>query len=438
MKKSILKITLLTALISVVVIGCKKEWDTPPIKTIPETGIITIAQLKAFYNDTTGGHRFIDSVKSDQLSVYAVVTMDETSGNLYKNIFVQDATGGIQLRLLSSGGLYQGDSVRIYLPGTSITTYQRMFQLDSVDTDRNVIKQETGQDIAPQEVSIDMINDSLKKYEGYLIKLTDVEFQLCEEYETYADNINQQSLDKFLLDCNGNNIAARTSGYADFAGELIPKRKGSLVGVVGNYKGTPQFLIRSVEEVGMTGLRCSGVTGDCSDPITSVNVTFDNAVDGENACQECWLNIAVKGNSYWQGAYDDYDWTPGTNVIEASGYGSSEPELEIWFISPPITFGTTDKLSFQSGVSYTYINDELSVWISEDFDGSNVSGASWSQIPASISGASAALVYSGTLYLEEYLSQNFSGEYNIGFKYEATPLTVETTAYRIDNIQITK
>ena len=103
MTKSIFKLTLITVLLSFVVIGCQKKWDTPPVKTIPETSIITIEQLKAFYNDTTGAHRFVEGIANDELSVYATVTMDETSGNVYKNVFVQDETGGLQLRLLSSG-----------------------------------------------------------------------------------------------------------------------------------------------------------------------------------------------------------------------------------------------------------------------------------------------------------------------------------------------
>ena len=58
---------------------------------------------------------------------------DENDGNFYKNVYVQDATGGLCLRLLNSGGLYIGDSIRIYLPGTVLAPYNGLMQLDSCE-----------------------------------------------------------------------------------------------------------------------------------------------------------------------------------------------------------------------------------------------------------------------------------------------------------------
>ena len=114
-------------------VGCKKEYDSPPLRTLPVGSVITIAQLKAMY--TNAPVHFDTAV-----SVYAVVTSDENDGNFYKNISVQDQTGGITLRLLNSGGLYVGDSVRLYLPGTVLSPYNNLMQLDSVDVDNNVVK----------------------------------------------------------------------------------------------------------------------------------------------------------------------------------------------------------------------------------------------------------------------------------------------------------
>ncbi|MFZ1658902.1 MAG: DUF5689 domain-containing protein, partial [Flavobacteriales bacterium] len=94
-------------------IGCKKEYDSPPVRTLGSGNVVTIAQLKAMYQGAPV--HFSDSANAVN-TVYAVVTADEQNGNLYKNVYVQDATGAIAVRLLFSGGLYQGDSIRIYLP----------------------------------------------------------------------------------------------------------------------------------------------------------------------------------------------------------------------------------------------------------------------------------------------------------------------------------
>ena len=67
--------------------SCEKEFDTPPTKTIPVGNVITIAQARALY--VPG----VTTRITDDLSVYGVVTADETSGNLYKESYIQDETG---------------------------------------------------------------------------------------------------------------------------------------------------------------------------------------------------------------------------------------------------------------------------------------------------------------------------------------------------------
>src|SRR5688572_2916880 len=121
--------------ILVVLASCKKEYDTPPLTSIPETPVVTLDSLRN-WQESVGGKISIDQ----ELSVLGVVTMDETDGNIYKNIYMQDATGAINVRILSGGGLYQGDSIRIYLKGTILNKYNGVLQLDSVDVDNNVVK----------------------------------------------------------------------------------------------------------------------------------------------------------------------------------------------------------------------------------------------------------------------------------------------------------
>ncbi|MFT3884120.1 MAG: DUF5689 domain-containing protein [Flavobacteriales bacterium] len=131
--------------------GCKKEFDSPPVRTLPVGNVITLKQLRALFQGTPV--HFSDTAGAVS-SVYAVVTADEQDGNLYKNVYVQDDSAGIILRLLSSGGLYRGDRIRIHLPGCVLSSYQNMLQLDSVNVDNNVVKQATGVDVAPLEVQI--------------------------------------------------------------------------------------------------------------------------------------------------------------------------------------------------------------------------------------------------------------------------------------------
>ena len=189
--------------------SCKKEYDVPPLTEIPETPTMTIAELRA-WQAGTGGIISID----EELSVYGTITMDETDGNIYKNVYLQDASGAVNVRLLNGGGLYEGDSVRIYLKGTILNKYNGVLQIDSVDVDQNVIKQETNVGLAPNLVTIDMITSLM---ESQLIRLENVQFIKPQLGETFADGENLLSLDRILEDADGNTVKVRTSGYAAFA-----------------------------------------------------------------------------------------------------------------------------------------------------------------------------------------------------------------------------
>ncbi len=111
------KLFLLLPLAMVVLASCKKEPDSPPIDSILPSQIITIDSLRNW--EMTSGPTSI----SNDLSVYGIVTMDESSGNIYKQLYIQDHTGAIQVRLTSSSDFRVGDSVRIALNGAYLSDY---------------------------------------------------------------------------------------------------------------------------------------------------------------------------------------------------------------------------------------------------------------------------------------------------------------------------
>ncbi|MDG2370118.1 MAG: DUF5689 domain-containing protein, partial [Flavobacteriales bacterium] len=202
--------------------SCRKKYDNPPMTVITEGNVITISALKAMYPGT-------DLSITEDYNIYANVTSEETDGNFYKEAYIQDGTGAIRLRLLASGGLYIGDSIRINLNGTVLSDYNGMIQLDSVDVDKNIVKQATQKYISPTNYSVNQISPALQ---GYLIELNDVEFIDDELGYSYADAINQFSENRTLTDCNGNTILVRTSGYANFAGTTVPDGNGSIIAIV--------------------------------------------------------------------------------------------------------------------------------------------------------------------------------------------------------------
>ena len=107
--------------------SCQKKYDIPPLKSLESASKINIVQVKSKFNN--GSYRF----KGDS-NLYCVVIADEISGNLYKEIYVQDITGGIHIKLNNSGGLFIGDSLRINLQNCILNANNNLIQLDSVDT----------------------------------------------------------------------------------------------------------------------------------------------------------------------------------------------------------------------------------------------------------------------------------------------------------------
>lgn len=225
----------------------KQEFDNPDTWQRPVGTVITVAELRNMFQG--------EPVEFTQdYSVYATVTMDDKSGNIYRSAFIQDHTGALNLRLQAPGGIYEGDSVRIYLKNTVLGSYQRMLQLDNVNVDWNVIKIETQRNFQPQTVSIpDILFDN---YQARLIRLEDVQFSLAEMGKTFADKENLITENRILEDCSGNRIIVRTSGYAGFANRPIPEGRGSLIAVAATYGGEIQLYIRRFAEVQLTDDRC--------------------------------------------------------------------------------------------------------------------------------------------------------------------------------------
>jgi hypothetical protein len=422
---------LIAASVAVVFAGCKKEFDSPPLRTIPVGSVLTIAQLKALY--TTERVRFAGTEKS----VYAVVTSDENDGNFYKNITVQDATGGITLRLLNSGGLYVGDSVRIYLPGTVLAPYNGLMQLDSVDVDNNIVKQATQVQVTPRVATIAEIEANVVAWQSTLVKLENVEFTVEDATNgTWADAVNQQTGERYLADCDGNTIMVRTSGYASYAGQPLPQGNGSIVCVVGLFGSTIQLGNRSLPEVQLTSPdRCDPLPTLCP-AVGSVQQDFATTVDNVNITNlACWNNIPQVGSRYWRG--EDLS---GNLTAQATAFASTNASDVTWLISPPVNFTPGMSLSFRSQRGFgVAAHDPFALRISTNFNLSNLATANWVAVPcayATPATADQVWVNSGSIDLSTVLPAGYTGSFVIGFRYTGSGANSQTTNFRIDDVVI--
>lgn len=273
---------LMLALVAISFACVDDDYDTPVVPQIPIGNIYTIQQVKDSLG-TALNYQF----KNDA-SVYATVTMDNETDNSYRTFFIQDATAGIAVYQDVSGGVYIGDSVRIYLKDLIVMKYSGLFQINSisgagVNVDDNVIKQGANHKRTPEEVTIAQIieTDSTKAhYQGRLVKILDAQFIDDDTSKTfyYAPDGTTNAANKKLQDLTDNQIIVRTSSYATFQGFNIPNGSGSLIAIVSQFNSDMQLSIRRYSEVEMTNERFDvntgggGGTGD-------VTGTFENPFD---------------------------------------------------------------------------------------------------------------------------------------------------------------
>ncbi len=374
--------------------GCiQGKFDVPETSKIPVGDTITITRLWEMYDSllSAGGgtYKF-----TEDCSVYGYITMSDKLGNIYKSAYLQggpDDNKAINLHLLSNGGLYEGDYVRLNLKGLVLGDYSGMIQLDSVHVDNNIEKLATRKFLEPEIVGIE--NIGIGEYVGKLVKITGVQFQEAYVGTTYADKEGLVTVNSYIEDITGNSMIVRTSGYASFAGDTIPRGSGSLVAIVGRYNTEYQLFIRNTNEVVMTDRRFGEV-----DEIFGNN--FDNVATGEFA-ESGWQNFAEIGSEKWI-----CQEITGGKVLAISG--NSGEENKTWLITPEITLEPNSLMDFRTSMMSQ--GNTLKVMISND-------GTNWTELLANIAGSSEWAV-SGAISLAQY-----SGNIRIAFVFES-PIAV--------------
>ncbi|MGE0090679.1 MAG: DUF5689 domain-containing protein [Bacteroidales bacterium] len=249
-------LTIIVAIVTLLFSCVDDDYDTPPITQKPIGNVYTIAQIK-------------DSIASvstytfnQDASVYATVTMDNETDNSYKTFFIQDNTAAIAVFQNPSGGVYIGDSVRIYLKDLMIMKYNELFQINNtvgtgINIETNLIKQGVNNKRAPELATIEQIASNKSYYQGRLVKIENVQFVDTDTAKTYAisSTTPPTNVSLYIQNANDNQLIVRTSGYSTFADTKVPNGSGSIIAIVGQYNNDIQLVIRKASEVVMENER---------------------------------------------------------------------------------------------------------------------------------------------------------------------------------------
>lgn len=389
------------------------NYDVPNPGPLPDGKDFTISGICDMYSSQ--GASF---VISDTAYLYAVVTADESSGNLYKQLYVQDKTGGINLQLEESANNVRiGDSIRIVLNGLAVTSYNNLMQITGIKPAYDIIVLKNECYIEPEVVTIKQLNSTNFVYTGKLVKIKDVQFTASDTTGTYADGYALTSKNLTLTDSIGDEVIVRNSGYANFANKKVIGGCGDGIFIVSRYSSTVQLLIRDVRELEFNGSRHKGI-----EPEYIFMQSFDKNFG-------TFKTFDVKGAQSFSISY-------GTACM--TGYAdNTNLENEDWLISPTIDLSKNDTAFFNMTYISRYFNDlnnDITLQISANYtEGSDPSTAIWTQVPVEwISGSDWNTFATTSADISAFAGQNIT----IAIKYLSS--TKKAGTVEIKSISVTK
>ena len=405
--------------------GCVKEkFDAPANKT-PSAGITantTIAAFNQLYADSfSPGYGKI----TQDIIIQGVVVANDQSGNIYKNIYIEDGTGGLDIAINQSGlytsyrvgqkllikcqGLYLGNYGGV--PELGFTQNGAIYFMPAIFMKDHIFLDSLPKNPpAPTIVTIPLLATGEL---STLVRIDSVYFSSGDVGQVFGIPTSTAT-NRTFNDKNGNMLVIRTSNYANFAGKHVPNGYGSVVGILGSYNGSYQFTLRdSTDLIGFGGA-----------PPFLLNEGF--ATSGS---LDLFTQYSVTGTEIWVQYV-----TPGSvPCAKMSGYTGANHANVDWLISPALDLSqyTNCILKFQSGMKYGSTGDgSLKIMVSTDYSSGDPTSATWTEVTGAAlpTGADWNFVNSGDLSLAAFNGSNT----HIGFKYTST--TSSAATWEITNI----
>nr|WP_315151902.1 DUF5689 domain-containing protein [uncultured Flavobacterium sp.] len=260
-----------------------------------------------------------------------------------------------------------------------------------------------------------------------LIELKDVEFTEAALGRHYYEETNDVggATNWNLRDKAGNQIIFRTSGYADFAGHLVPEGSGTVRGILTKFGTDYQLMVRSEKDIAMSGNRS----------VPFFTEDFQSVKHNVNFALPGWSNVVEKASKLWKSIVYG-----GNGYAEFNTTSTTAAENVAWLVSPKIDLKDYKNvvLSFRSAQHSLKIDSALNtleVYVSTNFEGSSISKAKWIKLEAKVASLSTPareFISSGGIDLSSY-----SGNISIAFKYIGSGKDKTLNgAFMVDDIKI--
>ena len=419
--------------------SCKKDFDNPPGASDPNIVANTsIKALKAMHT-TPGAYDYI----SGDVIISGVVTANDKSGNFYKQLWIQDSTGGLQV-LLDAASLFGtypvGRRVFIKAQGLTISDYNGTMELGIKSNvsglpslegipgaliSQYVIGGSLNNPVVPIVVTLSQLTTNMQdRYLGSLIQLDGYEFS--DTTATYSDtSVYKSTTNRDIKSCTGPSVIVRTSAYANFAGQRVASGNGSIVAIYTTFGSTKQLIIRDTADVMFHNPRCS-IFEETFSSIGANSATL--VLPG-------WKNIAEVGGALYQNAV--FGSGP-TKAAKITAFSTGAATVTSWLISPAISLAgiTSPKLTFTTSAGFPSASTpSFKVYVSTTYNGGNNPSAFFTTaLPAAIATPATGFspfLSSGVIDLSAYAGQTIY----LGWRYDGSDPT-KTATYELDDIKV--
>lgn len=421
----------------------KDKFDAPDNGGCLDEGLernITIAAFKSLYNG-------VPVEITDDFIIEGVVVSSDKEGNFFKELVIQDETGGILL-IIDQNNLHTdypaGRKVYIKTKSLYLSDYGGLIQLGaSIDEesgdlqripqslmDEYIFKGPCNQTVEPLKLSISELNEEI--HQSMLVELDFVALDNNDAGKPYADAGGSSTQNRTIVNCNGTTAILRNSDFASFADETMPKGLFSMTAVFSVFNGDKQFKIRNTRDIVTTDETCPceevtdnviGTTTYQLDDIlieddqqnTLLEEGFQSTTEGDPVSLNGWKNITENTTEGWESDGFQQDL-----YARVSCYQSGNQNVVKWLITPPITInGNNESLRFETKDAFNN-GAILEVLISEDYNGGNTPGnATWQKVcPDIAQGTSSGFAANWTV--GEVDLSSYSGAIYIAFRYKGS------------------
>ena len=352
--------------------------------------------------------------------IVGTVISDAANANVQsRNLFLQDGDAGIVVRFASAHGYQLGDVLDVRIGGEELSEFNGLLQVNNLPLAK-ATKTGTADQPEPTTVTVAELLANGEQYESTLVRIEDA---------TWSGNPTFDFLT--TVDDGTGSITHFTTSFATFANAAIPDEAVDVVAIAsqGGNQQEYQLTIRNLDDLDGYDGGGGGGGGGPTDPLTELEENFDSGIDDANIDLPGWTNVAVQGDRVWR--FNEFS---GNVYAQATAFQDNSDAMETWLITPALDFDEVSEMSFQNFQAF-YNHDGLSLWVSTDFDGTDVEGATWTELTdyteADASLSNYEFIDSGVIDLSA-----FSGVGFVGFRYTGEGPSTATTTFAIDDLVI--